>query len=196
ADRLDRAIRDTDTVGRWGGDEFVILLPGLDEASAIRSSAERITTMLSSTPVVGDTVMRASIGAAAFPRHGSTLDALLRTADAAMYAAKTTGVSYRVADADLARRANGLTEDGQPAADELVVTTNYVGPDRRAAAALGDELRGDDDTPQFIERSLESPPGDQVATPTAPAVEAPTAPADEVPTDAPAGAPSDAPVDR
>jgi len=132
ADRLDSAVRETDTVGRWGGDEFVILLPGLDEATAIRASADRITAKLSSSPVVGDTVMRASIGAAAFPRHGADLDTLLRTADAAMYAAKSTGVPYRVADADLYRRANGLQDD--EGSNEVIVSSSYIGPDRRSAS--------------------------------------------------------------
>jgi GGDEF domain-containing protein len=47
---------------------------------------------------VGDTFMTASIGAAIFPRHGTTLDALMRSADVAMYEAKTAGVSHRIAD--------------------------------------------------------------------------------------------------
>ncbi|MEL6890160.1 MAG: GGDEF domain-containing protein [Actinomycetota bacterium] len=135
ADRLVSAVRDTDVIGRWGGDEFVALLPGLDETTAIRSSADRITTSLTSSPVVHDTVVRASIGAAAFPRHGADLDSLIRTADAAMYAAKSTGVSHRVADAELARRASGLDEDTElpppGETDAAVVTSDYVGPDRR-----------------------------------------------------------------
>ena len=119
ADRLVNAVRDTDVVGRWGGDEFVILLPGLEDGTAVRRSAERIFGQLGSTPVVGDVSMSGAIGAALYPRHGETLDELVRAADVAMYEAKTSGVSHRLADAvsiDLA------TE---------TVTEQYIGPDRR-----------------------------------------------------------------
>jgi len=137
SERFVDAVRDTDVVGRWGGDEFVILLPGLSERTAVRNSAERIWNKLASAPVVGDTTITASIGAAIFPRHGTTLDALMRAADVAMYEAKTTGVSHRIADT-IAVGESLLTPDGVveplPSAEPeppAVVTDGYVGPDRR-----------------------------------------------------------------
>jgi diguanylate cyclase (GGDEF)-like protein len=137
SERFVDAVRDTDVVGRWGGDEFVILLPGLSERTAVRTSAERIWNSLTSSPVVGDTTITASIGAAIFPRHGTTLDALMRAADVAMYEAKTTGVSHRIADT-IAVGESLLTPDGgaerlpsaEPEAPD-VVTDGYAGPDRR-----------------------------------------------------------------
>jgi diguanylate cyclase (GGDEF)-like protein len=121
AQRLRNAVRDTDVVGRWGGDEFVILLPGVEDGTAVRNSAERIGVCLSSTPIVGDVSVSAAVGAALYPRHGATLDDLIRAADVAMYEAKSTGVTHRLADV--------LTT--AMALEAQVSASGYAGPDRR-----------------------------------------------------------------
>jgi diguanylate cyclase (GGDEF)-like protein len=131
SERLVAAVRDTDVVGRWGGDEFVILLPGLADRGAVRKSAERIWQSLAGSPVVGDTVMTASIGAAMFPRHGITLDSLMRAADVAMYEAKSTGVSHRIADTIVVSDSDG-DDDAAPSEGAATISTDqYAGPDRR-----------------------------------------------------------------
>jgi diguanylate cyclase (GGDEF)-like protein len=98
AKRLLSAVRDTDVVGRWGGDEFVVLLPGVDDGVGVRTGAERISQALAAEPLIGNVTVTAAIGAALFPRHGSEFDDLISAADLAMYSAKSTGATHRLAD--------------------------------------------------------------------------------------------------
>ena len=136
AERLSSAVRDSDVVGRWGGDEFVILLPGLQDGSAVRGSAERIAGRLSASPVVGDVTVTASIGAALYPRHGANLDDLIRGADVAMYGAKTTGVTHRIADP-----INLVMSTPE------VVSNDYIGPERRRSSPPADHGESPWDAP-------------------------------------------------
>ena len=82
---IDR-LREGDMVSRWGGDEFVLLLPGMDQVGAV-SLARRI----GGTLLHGDAIVQpisASIGIAAFPSDGTTAAALLAAADRSMYQEK------------------------------------------------------------------------------------------------------------
>jgi diguanylate cyclase (GGDEF)-like protein len=101
ADQLRRELRKSDVVGRFGGEEFVVLLPGLDVKSAI-DVAERIRNRIGGVHVsalgVSGTFddsarnrLSASIGVSHFPGHGQDLSELLHAADAALYHAKDSG---------------------------------------------------------------------------------------------------------
>lgn len=95
ADRMNAAMRETDTLARLSGDEFILLAPnaGSSKAAAIQSTTrltERIQTALQQPLTAGGRELRltASIGATLFPRRGDTPERLLRKADTAMYMAK------------------------------------------------------------------------------------------------------------
>lgn len=91
--RLRNVLRDQDVIGRVGGEEFLALLPGADQRAALEI-AERLLDVMRAAPIRHDQVnvaMTLSIGAAALDRHDADLDALIRRADAALYAAKDAG---------------------------------------------------------------------------------------------------------
>jgi diguanylate cyclase (GGDEF)-like protein len=97
ADCLTEEMRDYDTIGRFGGEEFVALLPGIDAETAMRI-AGRICHRVSvlRVPMVEDPAellggLSVSIGVACFPRHGFDVERLLHAADAALYVAKHGG---------------------------------------------------------------------------------------------------------
>jgi diguanylate cyclase (GGDEF)-like protein len=98
---LRTALRTGDFAGRNGGEEFAVLLPETEISSGLEI-AERIRAAIAEISLPGsDVTVRASIGVAGFPDHGSTLERLERLADAALYMAKRQGRN-RVELADLA----------------------------------------------------------------------------------------------
>lgn len=87
------SVREVDLVGRWGGEEFVVLMPGVDIDEALRV-AERMRLAVAGTPTrfEGKTCgYTTSFGIAAFRPDEPQLDALLGRADAALYRAKAGG---------------------------------------------------------------------------------------------------------
>lgn len=93
ARRLEAAVRSTDVVARLGGDEFVVLLRDLgDTDAAERLAAEIVSSIAAPFALAGGEVrVGTSIGIAAHPGDGSSREALLKAADAAMYEAKAAG---------------------------------------------------------------------------------------------------------
>ena len=89
AQRVRRAIRDVDLVGRWGGEEFVIVMPGTDCSAAV-DVLERVRTSLSRDADGSHPTFTASFGVAD-STMGDTLERLIMLADAALYASKNGG---------------------------------------------------------------------------------------------------------
>ncbi|MBN1264960.1 MAG: sensor domain-containing diguanylate cyclase [Anaerolineales bacterium] len=93
AGKLSSAIRESDTIARIGGDEFVILLEGIVNSRDALKVLEKTLTMVSEPVLIDDHLLAvsASAGISTFPFDGDTLAQLLRVADFAMYQAKEMG---------------------------------------------------------------------------------------------------------
>lgn len=93
AARIRRALRSNDTVARFGGDEFVMLIDGAESPLVVERVADTVLQALRQPFQVADQTLRlsGSIGVAAHPSDGETTEELLRMADTAMYAAKNGG---------------------------------------------------------------------------------------------------------
>ena len=92
-ERFGRCVRESDTVARVGGDEFVVLLDPLrEDADAGRVAAKLLAALQAPFALVDATAgVGASMGIAVYPSDGEGADSLLRAADTAMYRAKSLG---------------------------------------------------------------------------------------------------------
>jgi diguanylate cyclase (GGDEF)-like protein/PAS domain S-box-containing protein len=96
AERMVGCVRRNDTVGRFGGDEFVVILSNPnDDAATITPVLEKIRTAVTQSIILcGQAVqVGCSIGVALYPRDGNSPEELLLNADAAMYRAKQMGAN-------------------------------------------------------------------------------------------------------
>jgi len=93
AELIAHSVRESDTVARYGGDEFVLLLGELHHLSEAGAVAQKIVRRLREPVTLDDHVLQlgGSIGLAIWPDDGGDLAALLRCADQALYAAKAGG---------------------------------------------------------------------------------------------------------
>ena len=93
ARRLASIVREDDTVARIGGDEFTILLEGVDNVQDVATVAAKIIESFNHPYTLSghELIMTASVGISLYPDDGNDVDTLLQNADAAMYRAKEKG---------------------------------------------------------------------------------------------------------
>jgi len=87
---LEQNCRRSDVVARYGGDEFVVLMPETNIEQG-RQLAIKLCSWIASDPLLREKTITASFGIASFPQHGSTPQELIQVADASMYLSKHQG---------------------------------------------------------------------------------------------------------
>jgi diguanylate cyclase (GGDEF)-like protein len=124
ARRLEAEVRQSDTVSRHGGDEFLVLLSEITQPSDAAMVAEKILVALSAPSRVDDHLLRvsASVGIALFPNDGIDAATLMRNADTAMYACKRDGGSnFQFYGDPIARDRNVPSRARQHGGESLIV---------------------------------------------------------------------------
>ncbi|MGD8457268.1 MAG: EAL domain-containing protein [Anaerolineales bacterium] len=128
AERLRKYTRSSDTVSRFGGDEFGILLENVSNMEDVRSVADKILVGLAE-PYHIDQIpifITASMGISVFPKDGRTISELLQNADIAMYQAKEKGNSYKFFTKEMSDEVIGNIELGNFLRDALANESLYL----------------------------------------------------------------------
>jgi diguanylate cyclase (GGDEF)-like protein/PAS domain S-box-containing protein len=99
ADRLSSCVRESDTVARVGGDEFILVVRDVSGRKTAEAVAAKVIAALSEPLVIDKQKFQigTSLGIALYPEHGADADTLMQHADAAMYTAKRLGKNRCVA---------------------------------------------------------------------------------------------------
>jgi diguanylate cyclase (GGDEF)-like protein/PAS domain S-box-containing protein len=141
--RLEETVRESDTVCRHGGDEFVIVLSEVEHAQNAARHAEKIRVALSPPHTIEqhDLHVNVSIGISVFPDDGQDAETLIEHADAAMYHAKESGRNnYRVFQPGM-KRLNGKTANAQDPARGSPERQGSAWNTRRTVSAVQSDTR-------------------------------------------------------
>ena len=123
---LEQKCRQSNVVARYGGDEFIILMPetGIEQAQVL---AERLRLWLATDPMLEEHQITGSFGVASFPVHGFAVEDLIRVADAGMYVAKHAGGNQVSASEPFRRRVGRAAPACSPATSKDFCSANTTG---------------------------------------------------------------------
>lgn len=106
ANRLTQVLRSNDSIGRLGGDEFLVVIEGVTDIKELESAVQRVNDILSTPYFLQGREIRTSgsIGISIYPDNGLNTSRLMRCADLAMYEAKRSGTHWHFFEKEMSER--------------------------------------------------------------------------------------------